>query len=127
MQRSPPAADNSGMPVAASCPAAHALLLARLLGRNTPGGPCETPPPEQGPAVAEAVAALTRLAEHEHEATEDLEQLWSAELAHAFTAVGHALQAVALAERDAVERHHAAPVRLPVGIEARTITATLAL
>ena len=55
---------------------------------------------------------------------------WAAgttELARTFKVVGHALRVVALAERDAVELHHATPVQLPPELEGRVQVAALAL
>jgi hypothetical protein len=77
-------------------------------------------PADLRPAVAEGVAALARLVTHPGRG-------WAAELTRARGAVWHALRVLAVAERHAVELHHAARVRLPPGAETRAEVAALAL
>jgi hypothetical protein len=98
----------------------HALELARRLGAQAAPPDHEARPAELRPAVAEGVAALARLVMHPGRG-------WAAELTRARGAVWHALRVLAVAERHAVELHHAAPVRLPPGAEARAEVAALAL
>lgn len=107
----------------------HALELACRLAEKAPkkGRTLEVWPARARPAVAEGMAALARLVEHASGRAVPSRGTWALELARAYRAVSRALRVVALAERDAVKHHHAAPVRLPAGIEATVEEAALAL